>query len=429
MALRFIKRMYYQGKVVAYLKKNGSVLRYKLASIEERYLTSLYRVKPYYPLANADELNKEIDSLEEKIDETVGKILYANPKAKITNAIIDEAFAQTPKIEEEEETERALLYDFNIYINEMKARKAEEDRERGIERNLHPSCKDYISTMNALADYEYDFQFILYTSDITPEFIDDFVDYLAEDREDKTSSGYKYKTQGGLKNSTINKRLDCLASLTRNYYKNHELTEMILQHKQYNEQGEVIRLNKDELMEFASMEFNSETENRIKDFFVFLCLTGLRFSDFIKINKLNFRPNKECCSLLLFTQKTQKRAEIPLTPRAYEIARKYKFSFSYYTNQAFNRMLKELLDKYDLFGDELTKIDLVKKGIRRRVIKRRDVISAHTGRRTFISILVEEGVNISRIMAMTGHKKETTLKIYVDRFSPNLKESILPLNF
>ena len=92
-------------------------------------------------------------------------------------------------------------------------------------------------------------------------------------------------------------------------------------------------------------------------------------------------------------------------------------------------MLKELLEKYDLFGDELTKIDLVKKGIRKSVIKRRDVISAHTGRRTFISILVEEGINISRIMAMTGHKKETTLKIYVDRFSPNLKESILPLNF
>ena len=116
--------MYYQGKVVAYLKKNGSVLRYKLASIEERYLTSLYRVKPYYPLANAEELNKEIDSLEAKIDEAVGEILYANPKAKITNSVIDEALAQTPQIDEEEETERALLYDFNIYINEMKARKA-----------------------------------------------------------------------------------------------------------------------------------------------------------------------------------------------------------------------------------------------------------------------------------------------------------------
>ncbi len=101
--------------------------------------------------------------------------------------------------------------------------------------------------MNALADYEYDYQFILYTSDITPEFINDFVDYLAEDREEKTSTEYKYKTKGGLKNSTINKRLDCLASLTRNYYKNHELTEMILQHKQYNEQGEVINQSRTSL--------------------------------------------------------------------------------------------------------------------------------------------------------------------------------------
>lgn len=429
MALRFVKRMYYQGKVVAYLKKNGSVLRYKLCSIEERYLTSLNRVKPYYPLTNAEELNKEIDRLEAKVDEAVVKILYDNPKAKITNAVIDEALAQTPNVDEVQEAESALLYDFNIYINEMKKRKAEEDRDRGVERSLHPSCKDFISTMNALADYENDNQLILYTSDITPEFVDEFVDYLAEEREQSSSTEYKYKTKGGLKNSTINKRLDCLASLTRNYYKNHELTEMILQHKQYNEQGEVIRLNKDELKDFASIEFESESENRIKDYFVFLCLTGLRFSDLIKINKLNFRHNKDYCSLLLFTQKTQKRAEIPLTSRAYEIAKKYKYSFNYYTNQAFNRMLKELLEKYELFEDELTKIDLVKKVIRRRVVKRREVISAHTGRRTFISILVEEGINISRIMAMTGHKKETTLKIYVDRFSPKLKESILPLNF
>lgn len=429
MALKFVKRMYYQGKIVAYFKKNSSVLRYKLLSIEERYLTSLNRVKPLYPLANADKLNKEIDDLEEKIDKAVEKILYDNPKAKITNAVIDEALAQTTKVDDKAEVERALLYDFNIYINELKARKTDEDRENGIERTLHPSCKDYISTKNALEDYENDFQLILYTSDVTPEFVDDFIDYLAEERDQSTSTNYKYKTKGGLKNSTINKRLDCLASLTRNYYKNHELTEMILQHKQYNEQGEVIRLNKEELIEFASMEFETEAENRIKEFFVFLCLTGLRFSDFVRINKLNFRPNKECCSLLLFTQKTQKRAEIPLTPRAYEIARKYKFSFNYYTNQAFNRMLKEILEKYDLFSDELIQIDLVKKAIRRRIVKRRDVISAHTGRRTFISILVEEGINISRIMAMTGHKKETTLKIYVDRFSPKLKESILPLNF
>ena len=60
---------------------------------------------------------------------------------------------------------------------------------------------------------------------------------------------------------------------------------------------------------------------------------------------------------------------------------------------------------------------------------KRDCISAHTGRRTFISILVENGVPISRVMDMTGHTKETTLRIYIDKFSPDLRKSIEPLNF
>ncbi|MBR5594545.1 MAG: hypothetical protein IKW46_10810 [Bacteroidaceae bacterium] len=124
MALRFVKRMYYQGKVVAYLKKNGSVLRYKLCSIEERYLTSLNRVKPYYPLTNAEELNKEIDRLEAKVDEAVVKILYDNPKAKITNAVIDEALAQTPNVDDktiknEKDICNRLVIDISICNNRI----------------------------------------------------------------------------------------------------------------------------------------------------------------------------------------------------------------------------------------------------------------------------------------------------------------------
>lgn len=429
MALKFIKRVYYQGKIVAYLKKNGTVLRYKLASIEEKFLTHHLRVKPNYPYQDSSELNKQIDELEAKVDDEVEKILFSNPKAKITNTTMEDALTRPSTPAVDTITERALLYDFDIFIEDMKKRKSEEDAENGITRSLHPSCKDYISTRNAIEDFEHDEQCMLYLKDITPEFITDLIDFLAEERENKDSEEYKYKTKGGLKNSTINKRLDCLAALTRNFYKNQEVTEMILKHKQYNEQGEVIRLTKDELIAFASMEFEQKSENRIKDFFVFLCLTGLRFSDLIRINLHNFVPLKNGYTLRLYTQKTIKRAEIPLTERAYEIAKKYEFSFSYYTNQAFNRMLKDLLEKYDLFGDEIAKIDLVKKGTRQRIIKRREVLSAHTGRRTFISILVEEGKAISKIMGMTGHKKETTLKIYVDRFSPDLQDTISPLNF
>ena len=46
MAIVNVKRQYYQGKLIAYMKKNESILRYKLCKIDARYLTSNYRVKP-----------------------------------------------------------------------------------------------------------------------------------------------------------------------------------------------------------------------------------------------------------------------------------------------------------------------------------------------------------------------------------------------
>lgn len=420
--------MYYQGKVVAYLKKNDSILRYKLAAIEEKYLTKKYRVKPSYPNEDSELLNQKIDELEERVDNKAYEILYSNPLARITNTVMSEALKQE-KIEKHEiETdENIIIYDFDKYIEDIKSRKAEEDAERGIPRTLHPSCKDFISTRNALEDYEYDKKIILHLSDITPIFIDDFVDYLSDERI--SNENHTYLTKGNLVNATINKRLDCLAALTRNFYKDLKATEIILNGKQYSEQTDVIRLTKDELTTLASMNLNSESECRIRDYFVFLCLTGLRYSDFCLIDKSNFIPHQDDYILRLYTQKTIKRAEIPLTNKAIEIARKYEFRFDYYTNQAFNRQLKELLARYDLFGDEIIKYRQIKKGVNKVAILRREKISAHTGRRTFISILVESGVNLSKIMAMTGHTKESTLKIYVDRFSPDLKESIIPLEF
>lgn len=115
--------------------------------------------------------------------------------------------------------------------------------------------------------------------------------------------------------------------------------------------------------------------------------------------------------------------------KAYDLAMKYEFRFDYYTNQAFNRQLKDLLERYHKFEDEIVEYRQVKERVMQTVMMRREKISAHTGRRTFISILVEMGTSIPRIMAMTGHTKKSTLKIYVDKFSPHLREAISPLEF
>jgi site-specific recombinase XerD len=88
-----------------------------------------------------------------------------------------------------------------------------------------------------------------------------------------------------------------------------------------------------------------------------------------------------------------------------------------------------MLKKHNLFGESYMYIRHIRKKLEKKIVLRRERISAHTARRTFISILIESGISVNRVMAMTGHTNEHTLKIYVDKFSPDLHESIEPLSF
>lgn len=434
-----IKREYYQGKLVAYMKKNEATLRYKLLKIEKRYLTATLRVKnSYKSVEDVGELNAQIDLLEAMIDQAVTEIFAENPRAKITNKVVEEALL--PKVVEEKderEGQEILLYDFEQYINKINKEKLEEDFERGIERKgkWHPTAKDYVSCRNALLDFEYDTKQMLYLSDVTEDFIEEFIDYLIDERpipteeELKNAEAHVYLTKGGLENAIVNKRLDCLATFIRHFYKQEDVATMVSSSRLNSEDlNDVIRIYKDELKALADMPLETEAEKRIRDYFVFICLSGLRFSDLISIRRVNFRQEGDRWRLQLFTRKTIKFADIPLVPRALALARKYNFDFSYYTNQAFNRELKQLLEKYNLYGDSCPKIRRVKKKLVTTEMLRRERISAHCGRRTFISILIEEGTPISRVMGFTGHKKESTLKVYVDKFSPHACEAISPLN-
>lgn len=430
MAIVNIKRQYYQGKLIAYMKKNESVLRYKLCKIEERYLTSNYRVKPANPIGDSNKLNKAIDELESRIDRVISSLLADNSKIKITNKVIDEAFIKEERTDDsidDREGKQILLYDFDQYIKVKKEEKRQEDLEKGIDRKLHPTVKDYISTRNSIDDYEHSISQILYLNDITEDFLTEYIDFLVDERID--TEKYKNKTKGGLENSTINKRLDCLATFIRTFYKDYAKGDLVTSYKLEKIQKDIIRLSKDELIEFAEMNFKKNWEMQIRDYFVFICLTGVRFSDLTAISKKNFVKDSNGYVLKLYTHKTVKWAEIPLTDRAYILAERNDFEFKKYTNQAFNREIKDLLKRYNLFEDEIVTHRKIKRKIEEEIKLKRECISAHTGRRTFISILVENGISISRVMGMTGHTKETTLRVYIDKFSPDLRKSIEPLNF
>ena len=434
MAYKYIQRKYREGKVVAYMRKNGSVLRYKLCKIEKKWLTTTLQVKTDYPLRSAEELNNEIDKLEELVDSTIAELLYTNPNLYITCAIIDKAIAdkdRKAKEKAEESDNQLLLFDFKLFNKRKKESLVKKDVERGLNRKTPPTIKDYISACNAIEDYEYDNSCTLRLNDIDEDFLEDFKDFLAE--EHISTEEHTYKCKGGMVNKTINKRLECLSAFVRSFYGDIEKAQFIFESRisQNDRNRTIIRLYKDEIKDLYSRELKDSSRNIIRDYFVFLCLTGIRFGDFVSINKENFVMGKDgLVTLSLYTQKTNIRVEVVLTKQAKEIAKRYEYKFDKYTNQAFNRAIKELFKEEGLFEDEIvTYREVLNQKPQPIKTPRREKITAHTARRTFISMMIESGVQPIHVMHMVGHTKLSTLQIYIDKFSPTAENAIKVLEF
>ncbi len=433
-AYKYIQRKYREGKIVAYFHKNGSVVRYKLCKIEKKWLTTTLQVKSNYPLRNADELNKEIDKLEELVDNTIAELLFKEPKLYITCSLIDKAIADKEKIEivkAEEDDNKLLLFDFKLWNKRKKEELIKKDIKKGLNRKTPPTIKDYISACNAIEDYEYDNSCTLRLQDVDEDFIENFKEFLAD--EHFSTESHKYKCRGGMVNRTIDKRLECLSAFIRSYYGDVEKAQFVFGSRLGNNSRNrtIIRLQKDEIKELYNRELKNPNFIRIRDYFVFLCLTGLRFGDFISLSSDNFIMGKnELVTLSLYTQKTDTRIEVQLTKQAKEIAERYNYKFNGYTNQAFNRTIKDLFKDEGLFEDEIVNYREVLE-LKPQPIKqlRREKITAHTCRRTFISALIESGVQPIHVMHMVGHTKMSTLQIYIDRFSPEGKNEIKVLEF
>ena len=432
MALKYVSRKYYLGKVTAYFKRNGSAMRYKLFKIDKVYLTKKLRVKENYPFQNPQDINTQIDELEEKVDNAIADILYNNPQTVINVKVIDEYFAahkEKESIAPTVETDKLLLADFRTYNKKKEQELHKQDIENGETRKRHPTIKDYISSANAIEDYEYDTKMQLYLSDITEDFVSDFCEWLAD--EHINTAEHKYKCKGEMVNKTINKRLENLSAFIRAFYNDDVTADMIMDGRLGDsKQTRVIALTLDEVKELYYRKLKNPNHNKVRDYFVFLCLTGLRYLDLTLLSETNFLRQSSGAYLLSYiSHKTKVEVEFELTSKAQEIATRYNYHFNEYTNQGFNRALSEMLENEHLYEDEISIIrNVLKKKIQKKMY-RREKISAHTARRTFISCLIAKGVPPYQVMSMSGHKRFSTMEIYVMKFSPEMQGATEKLEF
>jgi site-specific recombinase XerD len=170
---------------------------------------------------------------------------------------------------------------------------------------------------------------------------------------------------------------------------------------------EVVALTEDELMHFIGIPFHGIQE-RVKDLFVFMCTTGMRISDTHR-----FSPYWVQNELITYSaNKTMSKAYVPLLEITEVILEKYGNQAPVMNEQYFNRLIKKM------FRDVGMNRPIVRRHRQGRyeheeILPLCDAVSSHTGRKTFISMMLDRGVPIQDVMNMSGHQDYRSMKPYI----------------
>ncbi|WP_083925296.1 site-specific integrase [Flexithrix dorotheae] len=147
-----------------------------------------------------------------------------------------------------------------------------------------------------------------------------------------------------------------------------------------------------ELEKIKNFPLSSEVLIKTRDLFIAQCWSGFAYNEFQSFNyeKDTFLYNKRRF-ISKDRQKTRENSLLPVFPEFDRILKKYNYNIPVYSNQAYNRYLKEL--------GAIVGIDLK--------------LTTHVARKTAGHIWLNKGVKMEAVSKMLGHKSiRTTEQLY-----------------
>lgn len=260
-----------------------------------------------------------------------------------------------------------------------------------------------------------DFKF----EEINQQFYDGFVKYLQGSIPDLDQHGKpKFDKKGNpmyIKESftanSVGKHIRILKLMLNEATKQgYNTTTYYNSFHVFTEDADTIYLDESELEKIKNMDFSkSPYLDRVRDWFLLLAWTGCRFSDLEKVGKTDIKDG----FISFRQQKTNTKVTIPLHPVVLEILEKYEYALpTPISNQRFNEYIKEVGRLSAIDSLESTTITKGGKLLTEQHPKW-ELISSHTGRRSFCTNMYKRGLPTLMIMSISGHKTEKSFLKYI----------------
>ncbi|KAA9349723.1 site-specific integrase [Larkinella humicola] len=166
------------------------------------------------------------------------------------------------------------------------------------------------------------------------------------------------------------------------------------------ERKAVIALKEKDIHLLQETVFHSREYNYVRDVFLFCCYTGLAYVDVSRLNSSHLLSLQNGEQLIKIKRgKNDNDCIIPVVPQALQILDKYtdnqecilrKRLLPVYANQVMNRILKEIQAACNI------------------TVR----LTTHVARKTCASYYIANGVPLTSVATMLGHKKTSTTELY-----------------
>lgn len=281
-----------------------------------------------------------------------------------------------------------------------------QDCESGVRlspkrQKLKPSSiSSYKTTQSLLVKFQNHIKTVIQLKDFSQSVIDKFSDFMILDEE--------------FAMNTHAKSMMDLLQIIKYAVKHKKIpaAKMVeLEFDTRREETDSIYLTEDEILQLLDInEFEEPEHEQVRDVFVLGCFTGMRFSDYSKIDTSAIRNNR----LEFVQKKTGAKATIPIHPVVNAILKKYDNMLPKVPpNNEFNRIIKIVGEKLPCLHVPFTKQVTYKRELTEFVAMKYSFLQTHTARRAFCSNEYLKGTDPMIIMSISGHKSHKSFMRYI----------------
>ena len=183
-----------------------------------------------------------------------------------------------------------------------------------------------------------------------------------------------------------------------------------------------IALNYQQVEEIYLYDFSKNKRlERVRDLFVFGCVTGMRFGNYSRISKQDIQGD---FIRVVDLKSKSKKLSIPLNSISKAILEKYNYILPNISNQKMNEFIKEVFKEMK-FTEDIKKTMTYGNELVDKKSEFWERISSHTARRSFITIMKNNKVPDKVIMSYTGH---TSLEVFNNYYRPSEEDKVNYMN-